>query len=245
MIFRSHYGCAIISSQKLRLPYNWAIFRRLCLSDTRHSRSNSVSATERELPLSLQSAGWKSREDKRRNTARDTNIDTKNIFADDLAATLEAHRAENRARVVRKVCSDVDKRSFGVYRPLIRNPGQQTSEGVAAEQTISVLRPDDESPLLNVTKVDLSENQGAVLKERKTKRGQSWPTNSLQYKDAKGKRNKIKPDQPLEYEGKNLKPCDQWARNVLQPPTTSAGIRLQAPWLAKMPHKFNSTSLGR
>ena len=245
MKLRTHYGCAITSSQKLRLPYNWAIFWRLCLSDTCHSRLSSVGVTERELPLSLQSTGWKSREDKRRNTARDTNINTKNIFADDLAATLEAHRAENRARVVRKVGSDVDERSFGIYRPLIRNPGQQTSEGVAAEQTTSVLRPDDESPLLNVTKIDLSKNQGALLKKRETKRGPSWPTNSLQYKNAKGKKNKIKHDQPLEYEGKNLKPCDQWARNVLQPPTTSAGIRLQAPWLAKMPHKFNSTSLGR
>lgn len=242
-----HYCNAVIFNQKIRPPYNLASFRWLHISYVRFSSSKNVNASEKIMsPSFLHSTDWRLRGDKRRNIAEKVHIDTNNIFADDLAATLEAHRVENRARVVRKLGSDVERGSVDFYRPLISNPGPQQSEYVATERTASVLKPDDELTSVDVTgpqSTGLSVTQDVLIEGKKTKQWRSWPTNSIQHTNMFGeKTGKRHRDQCSEYEGGNLKPCNRWARNYLQPHT---GTRLQSPWLAFMSHKFSITSLGR
>ena len=65
---------------------------------------------------------------------RERRLDTKDIFVDDLQATLEAHRATNRAAVIRRFpTEDPPTANDGIYRPPLDQPRARHEEAERKE----------------------------------------------------------------------------------------------------------------
>lgn len=110
--------------------------------------------------------------------------DAKDIFVDDLSATLEAHRASNRAAVIRKV-----------------------------NVTAVVAPPRFKRPLLERDGNDGSEVNETHEEEKKNIRSQMWPADSVQAKDMKRKRGDgrfEKKNEALEYTAVAHTPQGPW-----------------------------------
>lgn len=236
-----HCGSAPYFNQKTRLHPVLVSFRGQCIGSLCFSYPSSGGAFERKPSQSLRSASRKS------VSARGTIIGANNILVDDLAATLEAHRAENRARVIRKVGSDVDRCTVGFHRPVVPSPRPQQSDKVAADGRTNISRSEGVLSTVDASgaqSAGLSKVYSIHIKKSKKKQRLSQNISSLQpkYGPAKGitKRNQRL---VLEYEGKVLEPRNQWAQSSLELPIDSTITKEQSPWLAFMSQKHNSTGV--
>ena len=141
-----------------------------------------------------------------RNTRRQ--LDTKDIIVDNLQATLEAHRATNRATVVRRLYSEVQS-TIGIYRPPLDDARCQKQE------------PEHEAANTRPVKGDW---------EIQRDRGELWPANSPQGQRSRTKwhekgGNAAEKDNGG-YVAKNFRPQGYWQIKF--------GEDMQRPWLAHM-----------
>ena len=130
--------------------------------------------------------------------------DTKNIFVDDLSATLEAHRASNRAGVIRKLKSKepVGNLAAPVLRPLL---AKSSCEGSKITETHTV----KESGSHQIGRADPVQAQGRC--------------------GTIGSRGRVRKTDPSEYTGVTQWPKQPWEINH-----SSDDVSLQRPWLAYM-----------
>ena len=122
------------------------------------------------------------------NTLAKNEKDTKNIFVDDLSATLEAHRASNRAAIIRKVGTNA----------------------IDPARTIKRLSLDQDS--------DGGSEIKQLHEEKENERHQMWPADSVQAKKRYGKRGTTgfdKKGEVLEYTGIAQGPQGPWKNNHL------------------------------
>ena len=132
--------------------------------------------------------------------------DAKDIFVDDLTATLEAHRASNRATVVRKI----------------------DNHGIASPFKYPIAKPhkDGKKDGQNKVKKELK------IKKVKVNPLQMWPADSVQAKSEHGKKGSIdvvRKSQPLEYNGSIQGLKKPWKISHVY-----MDMDRQRPWLAYM-----------
>ena len=236
-----HYGSFISFGRDIRLPNGPASLQCQYIGYGRSSHSYSVNSFARKSPSGLHSADWEPPHNKRRDISGMTRRDSENIFPDNLAATLEAHRAENRARVIRKVGSDVERCSVDFYRPLIRNVESQEVDILASEEVTSTLRseinkipaPREFSEALST---DLRKEQDIPMEEDNHKRLSSSKHKIINIRRIKQSKWKT-PSGYLEYEGRNVAPCDEWGRASRRPFDNNATS--QSPWLDFMGKNYS------
>lgn len=173
--------------------------------------------------------------------------DDRGIFVDDLSATLDAHRARNRASVIRKIEAPL---SQFISRPLLENT--RVGEGVVERSRTTADGNDveDGSRAPNTLRLDRTKHSTATDEDRKTttdrmeegvptkasQRSESesiqrWPADSLQALKGvtkRGRRGYISSSDVLEYTGERKHPKIPW--NI--PPTRP--VVLQRPWLLYM-----------
>lgn len=132
--------------------------------------------------------------------------DSKDIIVDDLSATLEAHRASNRAAVIRKIKLRTSDIAGPVLRPLLST--SDDGGGVATEIHEANEEAKEDEP------------------------HQMWPADSVQAKERYGKtgsRGFLKKTDPLEYTG-----VAQWPKQPWDISHSSKDLPMQRPWLAYM-----------
>lgn len=131
--------------------------------------------------------------------------DTKDVIVEDLSATLEAHRASNRAAVIRKI-EVQGSLSPGIYRRLSLDKGDGGSQNEMIHEATEEAK-EDEPP-------------------------QMWPADSVQAKERYGNTGSIgffKRTDPLEYTGVAQWPKQPWKINH-----SSKDMPMQRPWLVYM-----------
>lgn len=161
--------------------------------------------------------------------------EARNVFIDDLSATLKAHRAANRASVIRKVNHNANSTS-GFENPIATShitPGKSQSENA------SLLPSGQSTEALGNTLNDTGAHNGAkagnpvpkdikrrrrdnggtngvvIPKEKRNRRPLSlpqhqWPAGSLQNGRLLGQRNGIVASEPLEYEATHIVPNGEY-----------------------------------
>ena len=131
--------------------------------------------------------------------------DTKDIIVDDLSATLEAHRASNRAAVIRKIrVQETDSKEN--FLRLLLDKGDRGGE--------------------------VEEIHEVKEEAKKDEPHQMWPADSVQAKEIYGPtgfRGDLKETDSLEYTGAAQWPKQPWKIN-----RSSQDIPMQRPWLAYM-----------
>ncbi len=156
-------------------------------------------------------------------------VTVKDVVIDDLSATLEAHRASNRASVIRKIHLPPDTSEF-FFRPTI--DGRHEVKEVGNERL-----PEGRVPAKDGFKRCLDGDQAGKTPEGDVAAMRIWPADSTQAQRAGGGKgwkrvrlrtgnNFVKSTGVLEYTGKSLRPAQAWANSTV-------GI-FQRPWLAYM-----------
>ena len=224
-------GKASIFNRRIGLYYSAAQVRWVHDSNERFISPRAVDLLSgKSYPRSLE--GHEQWADKRRDIVKTRPENTKDIYIDNLSATLEAHRETNRASTIRKVGSDV-KHHYDL--PFIRrvsvlplgelsiNPADNTDQQILASG-IDEKKEDDfediniahEDPWLKVTSRD-------SVKPR-----QHWPADSIQHKQLSGAKPGDRVPEPsvLEYLPISLRPCRSWQLKEPVLPDKS-----QWPWL--------------
>lgn len=95
-------------------------------SSVSHSRPSSTLAAPpgEGISITINKRANVEGEQSRRLVPRQGKPDSKNVFVDDLGATLEAHRAANKARLIRKI----DRPGYGYFKRLkLPRPGTKGS----------------------------------------------------------------------------------------------------------------------
>lgn len=131
--------------------------------------------------------------------------DTKDVIVEDLSATLEAHRASNRAAVIRKIGVQ-ECHSPGLYR----RPSLDQDDGGSGVE-------------------EIREGKEEVKEDEPP---QMWPADSVQAKERYGKTGSLgffKKTDPLEYTG-----VAQWPKQPWKISHSSKDMPMQRPWLAYM-----------
>lgn len=156
-------------------------------------------------------------------------VAAQDVVIDDLSATLEAHRASNRASVIRKIDAPSSIPSF-FLRPSI--DGKRGIKGVPSE----VPREDlDEGRALaqHIFKSRVDGDQAEETQSAHEAGIRKWPADSLQAQEGHGKRVRrkasndfVKSSGVLEYIGVPFLPTQSWDY------VSSSTARLQRPWLA-------------
>ncbi|KAL8783118.1 MAG: hypothetical protein Q9213_004875 [Squamulea squamosa] len=162
--------------------------------------------------------------------------DTQDIYVNDLDATLEAHRATNRARLVRRVEADTDP---GVKRITIERSDVAVDELKAPTRTSHAVAPTfvatDESTLgtqgNDFVTVDTA-NAPQGLKEHiprvdsPPKPWHFWPVGSIQHSNLYQGKDKARKDSVQEYRPRAFAPDGKWRLD-----TKAKGHHAMRPWL--------------
>ena len=153
--------------------------------------------------------------------------DAKDIFIDDLSATLDAHRDRNKASVTRRVDQDIKGR-LPFLRPLPKvsltsHTNDETIPGDDVHSRFLATTLPKES-VINKAKDDTSE---PLKVQRRTTPAQwasfYWPADAVQLAELTGKIYKRKPSEVMEY-----KPCLLTPQGVFD----ARPREPQRPWLA-------------
>lgn len=172
--------------------------------------------------------------------------DDRDVFVDDLSATLEAHRARNRASVIRKIEASP---SLLIHRPLLEGNVEDGREGerprVAKDEAI-IASSCQAANTLGLDQVDRStaNDKDSVAATNRREIGSSvqdtqrskvksvrWPADSVQAQKGAGRRRRrgyTSSTDILEYTGVYLYPERPW-KNISSRPSD-----LQRPWLLYM-----------
>lgn len=139
----------------------------------------------------------------------------KDIIVDDLAATLLAHRAKNRASLVRRINVDLDYVPTDFRRPsIVEQLSLNRSRSLKDEKVSHSAFEARRAPKIQRTQgnpdLKVWKNTQTQAKTRASKKGTECRT--------------LRPPVP-EYEGKDIPPCLPWKRRLLR-------RREESPWLA-------------
>ena len=175
--------------------------------------------------------------------------EAKDVFIDDLSATLEAHRTTNRATTVRKLTQQANYELPYFKRPLIAPkiiavdapaedgltlPGEQGVE-VAPKPlgtSMTVDNTNDDGTDLHGHDFRVATEEKFVSDEqqkkprRKDMRSTNWPADSVQNEQRRGKRYSIGRHEVLEYEAIYIAPRGDY----------SSKLKRSSPWLARLSH---------
>lgn len=168
-------------------------------------------------------------------------VDVQDVVLDDLSATLEAHRASNRASVIRKINAPSDIPSLFLRPSIDRN--------YAGKEALSEDLTEGGELAQNSLKSSVDDNQAEETQEENEAGIGIWPADSLQAQEGYGRRNRkrvgrkvgngfVKSRVVLEYAGVAFSPTQSW---VYGPSSTKT---FQRPWLAYM-EESSGDHLGR
>jgi hypothetical protein len=230
------------------LRFNAQIGLRYSLEQSRwvrvgydHSFQTRAAAVEKKGPAfgSLENqVAWA---DKRRNVIKTRLEDNKDIYIDDLSATLEAHRESNRALTIRRVETVFDERSLSFLRPLSlafrkESPAEEleSTNVLGGSGSLDGCQQEGSQQIV-ASETDRNERAGAGTADNlhassgPLKAWQHWPADSIQYKDILGIKPSDKVTEPsvLEYVSLSPRPCKSWLLKGKVLPDD-----LQWPWLA-------------
>lgn len=156
-------------------------------------------------------------------------LDAKDIYIDDLTATLEAHRETNRASRIRRVHQDADWEApflnpVANTEPAPGSNDEANGESDAHSSTLAAPLP--EAPIAISARED-GQYHSRVHQGLTPKQWASlyWPADSVQLAEITGKLYKARPDEILEYDA-----CLIQNQGVFSIKTTAA----QYPWLASL-----------
>lgn len=167
-----------------------------------HSRNPSGNRFEPRATLKKQRIKFQRGEDK-------------DIIVDDLAATLLAHRATNRASLVRRINVDLDYVPTDFRRPsiveqLFLNRSRARKDGKESQSAFGVRGAPKVQHTQGNPGLKVGKNTQSQATTRASKKGTECRT--------------LRPPVP-EYEGKDIPPCLPWKRRLLR-------RREESPWLA-------------
>lgn len=158
-------------------------------------------------------------------------VDAQDVVIDDLSATLHAHRASNRASVIRKIAAPSDIPDL-FLRPSINekhqsegSPSEDLTEGIALAK--------------NGLKSGVTGDQAEQTQQGQIAGSRIWPADSVQAQEGYGRRSRkrvrkragdnfVKSRGVLEYTGVPFLPRGSWEYGRSSTPL------LQRPWLAYM-----------
>lgn len=172
--------------------------------------------------------------------------DDRDIFVHDLSATLEAHRARNRASVIRKIEAppslfirrpllEVVEGSTTVERPCADNEEDSFADSSRAPNTLGLSEDESLTGKDDVKDtVTIRQEKGASVKAAQRSEAETarrWPADSVQAQKGtrrRSRRSYTSSTDILEYTGGYLYPDKPW-KSVSQRP-----YDLQRPWLLYM-----------
>ena len=163
---------------------------------------------DRHEQAALDSPSWETDHAKR---VRRRPVDSKRVNVDNLSETLEAHRAHNRASIIRKIKLPHEP-YYQVYRPLFQS-SRNSDEGRVKNGKGESRQEESESGIRLGSSDRVQDQRNGADREQ----NDSPPGH---------KNKKTEPSKTLEYVGKALDPIGTWRLN-----TESKSI-LQRPWLA-------------
>ena len=158
---------------------------------------------DRHGQAALDSPSWET--DHAKRVGRRT-VDSKRVNVDNLSETLEAHRAHNRASIIRKIKLPHEP-YYQVYRPLFQS-SRNSDEGRVKNGKLESRQEESESGIRLESSADREPNDP--------------PTGH--------KNKKTESSKTLEYVGKALDPIGTWRLHT-EPESESESV-LQRPWLA-------------
>lgn len=156
-------------------------------------------------------------------------LDTKDIYIDDLTATLEAHRETNKASLIRRLHQDADWEA-PFLNPVVNNgPAPESKDGPVVDSDAhrsTLAAPLPQERITTPARED-GHHHSQVRKGLNPKQWASlhWPADSVQLAEITGKLYKAKADEILEYDECLIQ--NQGAFSI----KTSAA---QYPWLAML-----------
>lgn len=156
-------------------------------------------------------------------------LDTKDIYIDDLTATLEAHRETNRASLIRRVDQDANWEA-PFLQPLAKTDFTPSSikeakvESDSGSNALTAPPPQDAVTTAAPRKCRSNEPRHRIS-SRIPWTSVHWPADSVQLAELTGTTYKAKPDEVLEYEASLLYALGSFTVKKMGP---------QYPWLASM-----------
>ncbi|KAL8968902.1 MAG: hypothetical protein Q9183_002254 [Haloplaca sp. 2 TL-2023] len=164
--------------------------------------------------------------------------DNKDIYVDDLQATLEAHRATNRARAIRRVVADSDP---SVFRPDLPEPHQDLDVTLEDASEPRASGNHAESPVGAPSEVEDNVEDIEHLKtteKYRLKPWEFWPIGSTQYRKLRGISHHMRTQGPAEYQA------------TVFEPSGNSGIGQKVlpqhcPWLGHMQGEVGGDALQR
>ena len=190
--------------------------------------------------------------------------EAKDVFIDDLSATLEAHRTTNRATIVRKLEGNAkksDERSLGfkslnvpsrdpkttvVDAPAkdgFTSPGEQGVEASPNTLRTSMIFDNTKDHSIDLHRDDIkvaTEEKAVSDKQQVEKPGYdgmrrtNWPADSVQNQRRRMKRYSVGRNEVLEYDAMYIPPTGDYRRV----------FSLSRPWLRKLSNTFHTKKKG-
>ena len=155
---------------------------------------------------------------------------SKDIYIDSLQATLEAHRATNRAKLIRKVVAPPDR--FIKHLKLSDQRNALKAKTKASDnEKIDARRLENNVDAEYRSEIGLQEKHDYERETVLNPDGQImpwdyWPLGSAQYNGLYGSKTKAEPGDTLEYIAAGIKPSGPW--RILGP---EGALYSQRPWL--------------
>ncbi|KAL8936821.1 MAG: hypothetical protein Q9216_004732 [Gyalolechia sp. 2 TL-2023] len=144
--------------------------------------------------------------------------DTQDIHVNDLGATLEAHRATNRAKIIRRVQAP----SNPTIKPLFKresNDANNSGGTCPTENTQQAVKErKQEEPIAEKVVDDIENN--------KRKPWEFWPAGSMQHQKLNGSKQHAPPRSVSEYHARSVNPIGSWKLPSKNPSNTD----LSRPW---------------
>ena len=205
-----------------------------------HVQSLSTASATPLTTIKGQSNGGQKPGSRNAGKQRDSEA-TQDIIVDDLSATLEAHRARNRAAVIRKMEPSSGDTNKLFRRPLFERYGREDADAIHTTEQASVPRDttmrhcedqsrrDEKSEGYNPHKAENTSE--SPVKNKQPSRVWRWPADSVQAKALEarqGRRAFIRSIDPLEYSGMLPPVKGMWHRVVSTP------AEFVRPWLLYM-----------
>jgi len=156
-------------------------------------------------------------------------LDAKDIYIDDLTATLEAHRQTNKASLIRRVHQDADWQAPFLSPVANTEPAPESNDEPIVDSDAhrsTLAAPLPEESIATPARED-GHDHSQVRKGLNPKQWASlyWPADSVQLAEITGKLYKAKPEEILEYDA-----CLIQNQGVFSIKKTAA----QYPWLAML-----------
>lgn len=194
--------------------------RNTRLLSTRHGDENAATAPQPDDAGDATNGAWHTELAGADPTA------AKDVFVDDLSATLEAHRESNRAAIIRRIYQDSAAQASFLNPLAVSEPDDTPTDGAIVNDDVGVIHEDLPAQATS----DSAQNTTPTHVTNKPARKRRWimthwPKDSIQLAEVTGKMYRGKEDEVLEYEAYLLQP---------QSPYIPGSKTFKSPWLELM-----------